>query len=161
MKKVSFRIMLPTLIGVVGLCSLWGVPQTAGVAAREGELAGPKQIVKTEELMKLLFDPSYLQLKESIQQKPAKREDWRAIYAAAYRLSEVTNLLLFREGKDYMQTEQWEQLSLQSRNAAVAVGDAVKKLNYEAIRQEYSKLIDTCNQCHRKFEPEDPTEVEP
>ena len=111
--------------------------------------------------MKLLFDPSYLQLKESIQQKPAKREDWRAIYAAAYRLSEVTNLLLFREGKDYMQTEQWEQLSLQSRNAAVAVGDAVKKLNYEAIRQEYSKLIDTCNQCHRKFEPEDPTEVEP
>lgn len=133
---------------------------SAAAAPQQPATTGPKQIIKNEELMKLLFDPYYVDLRKAILEEPEGRAGWRQAYIAIFRLSEVTNLLYSREGKDYMGTDEWNEMATHSRDAAEAVGAAVLKLDYERVRKCYERLIQTCNDCHQKFEPEKPTDVQ-
>ena len=132
---------------------------SAAAAPQQPAATGPKQIIKNEELMKLLFDPYYVDLRKAISEEPEGRAGWRQAYIAIFRLSEVTNLLYSREGKDYMGTDEWNEMATHSRDAAQAVGAAVLKLDYERVRKSYERLIQTCNDCHQKFELEKPTDV--
>ena len=133
-------------------------PATA--APQQPATTGPKQIIKNEELMKLLFDPYYVDLRKAIKEEPQDRAGWRQAYIAIFRLSEVTNLLYSRQGKDYMGTDEWNEMATASRDAAQAVGASVLKLDYDRVKKNYERLIKTCNNCHQKFEPEKPTEVQ-
>ncbi len=136
-----------------------GGTTSAAAAPQQAAATGPKQIIKNEELMKLLFDPYYTDLRKAIREEPQDRAGWRQAYIAIFRLSEVTNLLYSREGKDYMGTDEWHEMATHSRDAAEAVGAAVLKLDYERVKESYERLIKTCNDCHQKFEPEKPTDV--
>ena len=93
--------------------------------------------------------------------EPEGRKTWRALYVATYRLSEVANLLYFREDKEYMKTDEWKRMATQMRDHAVSIGEAVKERDIDLIRSRYEKLIQNCNDCHVQFEPDDNTEVEP
>ncbi len=125
----------------------------------EAAMDGPKQIIKNAEMMKLLFDPYYVDLRKAIGEKPAGRAGWRRAYIAIFRICEVTNLLYSRKDKQYMLTQEWRQMTTQSRDAAESVGEAVLKLDYPQVRERYELLIQSCNACHQKFEPTEATEV--
>lgn len=128
-------------------------PDSAGDGAEQ-------QVIDNVELMELLFDPYYVDLRNALKNEPEGRKEWRRAYIATYRLAEVTNLLFSREGEDYMQTPEWEALALESRAAVEKVGDAVRALDYEAAKSRYIAYIETCNKCHQTFEPDDATVVE-
>jgi hypothetical protein len=169
------------LLGVVGVPIAWSrasspadtfandsSPGTNAAEAAEDKPApaqpsatdGPKQIIKNKEMMKLLFDPYYVDLRKAIREKPQGRAGWRRAYIAIFRICEVTNLLYSRKDKDYMLTDEWRQMATQSRDAAESVGQAVLKLDYPLVRGRYERLVATCNACHKKFEPTEATEVQ-
>lgn len=120
-----------------------------------------KQVIDNVELMELLFDPYYVDLRNSLKTPPEGRKEWRRVYIATYRLAEVTNLLFSRDGEDYMKTPEWKALALESRNAIEEVGEAVRKLDYDLTKSRYIAYIETCNNCHSAFELEEPTVVDP
>ena len=122
---------------------------------------GPKQVLGNQELMKFLFEPLTTELKRGVQIEPESRQDWQSLYASTYRVGEALNLLYFREGKDYMQTDDWRRMTTESRDAAVSLGEAVKKRDFPGVQVRYEALIKSCNACHRKFEEGDPTVVQP
>jgi hypothetical protein len=170
------------LLGVVGLPIAWSQasspadnfandsssPGTKAAEAAKVEPSpdqrsttdGPKQIIKNKEMMKLLFDPYYVELRKAIREQPQGRAGWRRAYIAIFRICEVTNLLYSRKDKDYMLTDAWRQMATQSRDAAESVGQAVLKLDYPLVRRRYEGLVATCNACHQKFEPTEATEVQ-
>lgn len=121
----------------------------------------PRQALNNDEVMKFFFDPYYIDLKNALKEKPVGKKGWRAAYVSSFRLAEAHNLLFCREGEDYMGTPRWNVLSVVGRNAATAVGEAVKELDYEKAKVEYLALIESCNICHQRFELEEPTEVLP
>ena len=60
-----------------------------------------------------------------------------------------------------MNTPEWNALALESRSAIEEVGAAVRKLDYDLTKSRYIEFIKTCNNCHRAFELDEPTVVEP
>ena len=129
-------------------------------AQDESSVDAPAAILDNYELMEFLVDPFYVDLRNAARGEPEGRKTWRALYVATYRLSEVANLLYFREDKEYMKTEEWRRMATQMRDYAVSIGDAVKERDIDLIRSRYETLIQNCNDCHVQFEPDDHTEVE-
>ena len=162
------RSLAVVLIVVVGVGGWLRWPESVGktrrshaAAAENATTTGPAAVIKNQELMKLLFDPYYIDLKRSLADEPSGGKAWRQAYIAAFRICEVSNLLYLRDDKQYMQGDEWRELSDVSRSAAVEVGEAIKKLDYPLARQKYEALIKSCNTCHEKFEPTEPTIVMP
>jgi len=120
----------------------------------------PSQVIKNREVMKLFFDPYYVDLRRAAREEPQGRSDWRSLYVAAFRLSEVSNLLYFRSDKPYMNSAEWRRMATETRDRAAAVGQAVTKLDYPLVKKRYVHLIESCNACHEKFEPDKPTKIE-
>lgn len=127
--------------------------------AAKVEPPGPRQVMQNNVLMKLLIDPYYVELRRQVQVEPEKLAEWRSLYFATARVGESLNLLFFREGKDYMESDEWRQMTAESRDAAVAVGEAAARREFALVQTRYEKLIESCNDCHRRFEPDDPTPI--
>ena len=130
-----------------------GAASAEDLEASDAVETGPRQVIANKELMKLLFDPYYIDLRKALAEEPADGKAWRQAYIAAFRLAEVTNLLYCREGKDYMATDAWRESVDASRDATVQVGEAIKQLDYPLARERYAVLIKSCNACHAQFEP--------
>ncbi|MBI4478349.1 MAG: hypothetical protein HY654_14335 [Acidobacteria bacterium] len=106
--------------------------------------------------MEQLFGPAYGELTRAVATKPVDRKAWRTILDPARRLAELTNLVYFRRGKQYMATPEWSAAADASRKTLLAIGDAVKQQNYELTRKRYEAAVESCNACHKKFEKEAP-----
>lgn len=128
---------------------------------KSSEPSGPKQVLKNNELMKFVLDPYYTELRRLVQEEPQNRQEWQSLYYAVGRLTEATNLLYFREGKPYMQSPEWQTLVAESRTAGEALSAAVLKRDFLSVTAGYHTLIQSCNNCHQKFEPNKPTAVNP
>jgi hypothetical protein len=137
------------------------VKEAPPVRAEADSAPEPKQVIDNDELMKLLFDPLYVDLRNGLREEPEGRQEWRRLYIAAYSLAEITNLLFSREGEDYMATPEWDVLVLEARDATEAVGEGIRAMDYELTKANYMSLIETCNKCHTTFEPDNATLVEP
>lgn len=154
----------PKTFGLVALfavsaAAMMGDVHVDAEPAKQPDEQGPKQAMSNQELMKFLFEPFTVDLKRSVQIEPENRQEWQSLYVAASRLSEAMNLLYFREGKEYMKTADWRKKVAESHQAALDVGAAVKKRDFPTAQVRYERLIQSCNDCHRKFEPGDPTIV--
>lgn len=162
-RVLSVVLVLSAIVTIVLIIS----PGTTDLALAQAPPAAPspdpteKQVIDNVELMELFFDPYYVDLRNSLKTAPEGRKEWRQVYIATYRLAEATNLLFSREGEDYMATPEWHRLALESRTAIEAVGQAVRKLDYDLTKSRYINYIKTCNNCHSAFELEEPTIVEP
>jgi hypothetical protein len=165
MRRATFTVAIGSAIvtGYFLACNFPVDPALAQSGSTEADSPATeeKQIIDNVELMELLFDPYYVDLRNSLKKAPERRRDWRTVYIATYRLAEATNLLFSREGEDYMGTPEWNALALESREAVEAVGAAVRELDYELTKSRYIAFIETCNKCHEAFELEEPTIVEP
>ncbi len=154
-------------VGVIVTVVLIFSPGATGPVLAQSSPVAPtpdsseKQVIDNVEVMELFFDPYYVDLRNSLKTAPEGRKEWRRVYIATYRLAEATNLLFSRQGEDYMATPEWNQLALESRTAIEAVGEAVRKLDYDLTKTRYIDYIKTCNNCHSAFELEEPTIVEP
>jgi len=164
MRRVTFTVAIGSVIvtGYFLACNIAVDPALAqsDAATAESPASPEKQVIDNVELMELLFDPYYVDLRNALKKAPERRKDWRSVYIATYRLAEATNLLFSREGEDYMGTPEWNALALESRTAVEAVGEAVRELDYDLTKSRYIAFIETCNNCHTAFELEEPTIVD-
>jgi len=121
-----------------------------------------KQIVSTAELMKLLVDPIYEELKDAIETPPDGRNEWRALYIAAFNLAEVNNLLFSRSDEDYQATPEWIEESLEAQELGITLAESIRaQSEYETIKDNYLAVMRNCNDCHRTFEPGEIDEITP
>ncbi|PCJ62468.1 MAG: hypothetical protein COA73_06460 [Candidatus Hydrogenedentota bacterium] len=119
------------------------------------------QIVETAELMKLLVDPMFEELKDAVENPPEKRRHWRSLYIAAFNLAELSNLNFSRRDDDYMSTTEWVEFCIKSRDLSIALADSVKgQADYSIIKNNFLALTDNCNDCHTKFEPGEVDKIE-
>lgn len=151
---------LLVLLSVVAVAAMMEREVDAEPAKSDPGEDRPKQLMKNNELMKFLFDPFAVDLRQRTQIEPENRHEWQSLYVATYRMSEAMNLLYCREGKDYMQTAEWRKKVTESRHAAAEIGEAIKKRDFTNVQVRYEKLILACNDCHRTFEPKDPTIIQ-
>lgn len=161
MKKVMI------ILSVCSFCALTAyLSFTTPVQANENAepVMEEIQVLKTAELMKIITDPFYEDLKDAMENPPEARADWRALYVATYQLAEITNLFFARTGEDYLEgkEEEWARLTALSRDDLVALGESIKtQSDYEVIKEKYLQVIDSCNKCHEVFDPENAPDVEP
>lgn len=118
-----------------------------------------KQILTTAELMKLLVDPIYEDLKDAIVLPPTRRKAWRMLYIAAYNLAEVNNLLFSREDEDedkqYLYTQKWIDECLEAADVLLKLADSVRaQAEYDVLKANFLAVMNNCNRCHREFELE-------
>ncbi|MFP6584985.1 MAG: hypothetical protein VCD00_20805 [Candidatus Hydrogenedentota bacterium] len=137
------------------------LPSTVASAAEE--TAGPEQILDTSELMKLMVDPVYEDLKDAIETAPEKRKDWRSLYIAAFSLAELNNLNFSRTGEDYTDNEEWIAFSAKARDQLVEFAEAVRERpDYAILKEKFTIVMENCNECHAKFAAdEEVDEIEP
>lgn len=129
------------------------------VAAEDGALE-PVQVLDTYETMDYLFEPAYEALKAAVATEPEGRQQWRAIYTNSFAIAEMSNLLFSRSDADYMSEEDWPKMAAQSREAAKALGEAVREQDYALITKRFNALRESCNACHTRFDPENAPEIE-
>lgn len=132
---------------VIGVSTMHA--QDAPAASGEGVA-----VLDTYTLMELLFAPPQEKLKELMATEPADRRAWNTVKDQVGMLAEVSNLVSLRDELDYEKTEEWDQLAAKSREAAVALLEPVKAADYSASMEKYIALIESCNACHTRFEPE-------
>ncbi len=155
---------MKTIAGLVlGVSILIGAAfLTRATRAEDTPAPVAAQIVETKELMKILFDPQYVLLRDNLRTPPEGRQALRELYLASFTLAELHNLLFSREGHEYMASEEWRTMASTGRAEARRVGEAVKAKDYEGMKSGYTALIESCNACHRRFqEPADLVEVKP
>ena len=120
----------------------------------------PRPVVNAHVLMERFHEPLYEQLHKALQQEPADRNAWRAVEHNAIRLAEVANLTAIREVKPE-QRDQWLHLSAENQQNGLDLAAAAKRMNFESAQGAWRSVIESCNACHRKFEPEHAPTLEP
>jgi hypothetical protein len=118
-------------------------------------------VVDTHKLMDLLFKAPQKELKELMAEEPTERRAWNKMRDTVSILAEVSNLVLLRDGLEYEKTEEWAELAVQSRDAAIAVLEPIQANDYPAAKEKYLVMIESCNACHTRFEPEVAPKLEP
>lgn len=140
--------------GLSVMLAMMIVISDAALYAHEEDESPYKPVVDTYEVMDLLFDPVYHDLQEAMKEEPAERKGWKAIYDGAAASAELSNLLFFRDSAEYESTQEWEDLTIATRDAAVALRDSVRSMDWAEVSGKYAALIESCNACHTKFEPD-------
>lgn len=128
----------------------------APIASAQEAVPGPVQILETEELMKLLVDPTFESLKDAIENPPEARKDWRSLYIAAFNLAEINNLLFLRQDQEYMKTPEWANYVAKARDEVVDLAKATtERPEYPVLKEKFMVVMESCNECHAKFAAEE------
>jgi len=127
------------------------------VVAQEGSAARAEAVVDTPEFMTFFMKPAYVELQHAIEQPPADRAAWSALYVKAVRLAETANLLFIRRhaGAD---TPAWAERSAAARQAAADVATAAmlglrsaRVDDFTLVKSTSAHVAGACNACHRQF----------
>jgi len=167
-------VFLVTAGGVAALTSLFPRPDAASMSlipVAEAAEAAPDtktpiqveqvQVVETAELMKLLVDPTFEELKDAVENPPEKRRQWRSLYIAAFNLAELSNLNFSRRDEDFMSTQEWVDHCIKSRDLAIKLAESIKgQAEYDTIKANFMAVRDNCNDCHTTFKPGDVDKIE-
>lgn len=123
---------------------------------------GPVQVLETPELMKILVDPIYEDLKDWIEVPPEGRKAWRGLYVASFSLAEVTNLMYSRTGEDYTENAEWTRLVTDARDVTIRLAESVREqAAYETLKKNYLAVVESCNVCHEVFPSDEPPQIAP
>ncbi len=118
-----------------------------------------RQIINTAELMKLMMDPMFEQLKDAIAEPPEGRKAWRQLYITTFNLAEMNNLLFSREPekkKEYIGTDLWVEESIEAVELLTTLAVSVREQSeYDVLKKNFNAVLKNCNQCHVDFEGED------
>lgn len=125
------------------------------------EVTGPTQVMETKEMMKIMMDPVWEDIRDLTEKAPEGRRDWRFLYIATFSLAEQHNLLFNRTDREYMATDDWRALSIEGLEASIALADSVREQDFDAILANKERTLQSCNACHERFEPGEAPEIRP
>ncbi len=113
-------------------------------------------IVDTGEFMDVFMEPVYDELKKAVNRRSHTRKEMAAVYNAAIRLAEISNLLFSRDPDRHTSEPDWPRLSAAFRDSATAVADATlvalrnaRPQDFEPVRVRFRDVAEACNACHR------------
>lgn len=139
--------------------------EPAGTAAKG---AKAEAVIDNGELMDLILEPLYNELKAAVEKPPQTRKDFAAIYSAAARLAEASNLLFIRSPGRYTSEPEWPALSAAMRLAAADVAQATfvalrnaRTGDLEPLKVKYRAVADACNACHDGVKASDVKPIKP
>lgn len=117
---------------------------------------GPIPVMDTGELMSLMLEPLYNELKQALDAPPRDRKEWARIYQAAVRLAEADNLLFFRTPGRHTTDTAWAPAAAAGRQAAADLAAATfvalrnaRSGDFAPLKARLAVVADTCNACHR------------
>jgi hypothetical protein len=135
-----------------------GIVSTQWAFAQDAPAIAP--VMKTDRMMKVFSDPIIDALKAAVKEAPATPKGWRVIQDQGEAAAEVANLTMMRVG-EHENTPEWDQLADAMKKAGLALADAASKKDFVDVQAKFLALIKNCNECHKKFEPDDAPEILP
>lgn len=152
-------------MAVFGACALLGagIISTGLVFAQEAAApaAGPMApVMTTDRLMKVFADPVAETLKGAVKEAPATPKGWRVIQDQGEAAAEVAILTMLREG-EHENAPEWDQFAETMKKAGLALAESAGKKDFADVQAKYQALIQSCNECHKKFEPDTAPEILP
>jgi hypothetical protein len=102
------------------------------------------------EFMEYVFQPTYRRLKVSMQSAPADNKAWKPIKSDSLILAESCNLLFVRTPEQ--DADDWVKHTVASRDAGAELYRAAQAKKFDVAKTAWTKMLDNCNACHRKFE---------
>lgn len=155
------RYFIAVLCATVALSILLLTRDRVSGAEERKAITGPTQVMETKELMKIMMDPLWEDLRDEVAEEPTTRRDWRFMYITVFSLAETQNLLFSREGADYSGTDEWNSLSGEALAATIDLCESVRDKDFELILKNKDRVMNSCNKCHERFEAEEAPKIEP
>lgn len=120
----------------------------------------PKAILETYELMDVIVNPAFEELRAVAVKEPEGRSDWKGLYNGSHTIAELMNLVFSRSEEDYVGNPDWAVMTAQTRLLAEKMGAAIKEQDYPTAKEHYLAMVQSCNACHVKFIGEDEVVIE-
>ena len=147
--------------GVRGIPGVHAQDAAAVPAPAAGAATLSKAVMETERFMKMFSDPLADKLKEAMALEPASPRDWRKVEDLAQSGAEIANLILIREGDEPEKTPEWKDMTKGMFEASVAMAEAAGRKDYAGTKAKYLGLVQACNTCHQKIDPDTLPVIEP
>lgn len=147
-----------TAVVCFGAMLALGLVSTQWVFAQDAPAVAP--VMKTDRMMKVFADPIIDTLKQAVKEAPATPKGWRVIQDQGEAAAEVANLTMIRVG-EHENTPEWDQFADAMKKAGLALADAASKKDFADVQAKFQGLIKSCNECHKKFEPDTAPEILP
>lgn len=158
--KKSFLVTMVIALALSGISLILAKPESA--RGQEPQTNGVKQIIEIDELMSLLIDPIYEDLKDAIEAPPEGRKAWRSLYISSHTLAESQNLLFSREDDEYTTESDWDTFSAEARDISAMFAASVKQREtYATLKTNFLNVVQSCNACHERFSSNDPPVIAP
>jgi len=135
-----------------------GAVSSQWVFAQDASPTAP--VMDTAKLMKVFADPTMETIKGAIKEAPATPKGWRVIQDQGEAIAEIANLTMMREG-DHEKAPEWDQLADAMKKAGIALADSASKKDFADVQAKVTAVIASCNECHKKFEPDTAPEILP
>jgi hypothetical protein len=156
------------LLGVgivcVSACASPAPEQAAPVAAVEPAPLIAKPEVSINAVMVALVDHAGHNL-WNVEQKgkaPRTDADWEVVQEHAVQIAAAGPAITVGgtgpTDAAWVKSPSWHTYAQQMSDAGVAALNAAKGKNFEALVAANSRLVESCEQCHKAFKPELPTE---
>jgi cytochrome c556 len=149
---------IAALLLVVPIAGVCGVELRAAFAQDKPTLSQP--VMETERFMKKFTDPLMENLHEALAVEPASPRDWRSLEDEAASGAEIANLVAIRNDEDAQHAE-WQDMTKVMYDAAVTLSESAKVRDYATSQTNYQALVESCNACHQKIDPETLPVIEP
>jgi hypothetical protein len=150
------KILPALLIGLIALAV--ASAQNEKPAQFQASSKLPHAVVDTHELMEIFNKSLHKDLKEKMAKAPDTPRGWKLLGRDGYRAAEIANLIMLRKPEEH--GELWVELTVQAQKVGVELGDAAKKQDWPAAQAAYKAIINNCNACHQKFEPDHAPKIE-
>lgn len=129
-----------------------------------GAPASPTLPLSVNEVMVAWIDPSGHELwdREGEGQAPKTESEWREVERHAAQLAVAgTVIALGGTGKQdpaWRNSPDWRKYSQELAKAGMAARDAAQSRSFDALLSANGELVQACENCHKAFKPELPTE---
>lgn len=138
-------------------------------ACSGGELPGvapalPMLPVSVNEVMVAWIDPSSHELwdVEREGQAPATESDWQRVERHATQLAAAGTVIALggtgQQDPAWIKSPDWKKYSQELTKAGMAARNAAHTRSFDALVSANGELVQACENCHRAFKPDLPTE---
>ena len=162
------RFGVARALGLLSLGLLWGCGQAGeepAIESLETPVSAETRItpaVSVNAVMVAVIDHAGHVLWDAESKAPASDREWREIEHHAIQIATAgTAIALGGTGQadpGWAQLPDWKPLARNMTDAGMAALDAARSKNVEALVKANGRLVESCEQCHKAFKPELPSE---
>jgi cytochrome c556 len=153
--------------GALILSACGSAPQAAAPPPAAVELAAPrtaKPEVSINEVMVALVDHAGHSLWDVEQEGKAPKSDadWQTVWEHAVQIAAAGPAITVGgtgpSDAGWVKSPSWHTYAQRMSDAGVAARNAAKSKNFKGLVMANSQLVETCENCHKEFKPDMPTE---